>query len=117
MGPTRQDSGRRLPQESRRIFRTSLQRVQNADGGRPGGRAPLRHTRWLLRWRCESFSWLFAEDVYVSRISSNAATRAKVFIRSPRSISRTNGTHEVRCVPPRALACCGIDGRSFAPSL
>jgi hypothetical protein len=32
----------------------------------------------------------------------------KAFLRSPRSIPLANGSHEVRCVPPRLFARCGL---------
>ncbi len=44
----------------------------------------------------------------------------KGFFRSPRPIARANGPHEVRYVPPRLFARCGLAGdkaRLGAPGL
>jgi len=38
------------------------------------------------------------------------------FIRSPRSIPWVNGSHEVRYVPPRLFARCGLAGQPFCAS-
>ncbi len=75
-------------------------------------------------WRAETrlFPWAFSHrsEAQPKEGLARRSECLKVFIRSPRSIARANGPHEVRFVPPRLFARCSLawdKARLGAPGL
>src|SRR5687768_1493089 len=76
------------------------------DGARQGGRVRLRHSRWLLRWQCEFFSWS-TDDVKANVLTRPTPSRRD----APLTRLRSRGSRRVALLeelfhhPPYITQC------------
>jgi len=68
---------------------------------------------WRAETRLSAGGALASFGPSTSRMRFSEVESLEGLFRSPRSIARANGPHEVRSVPPRPFTRCGLSDRTF----